>query len=63
METVKNCIRCFHETQNELGHWCLRYHVYVFPKHGMGRNCSAFLDKEKSQRAYKEAMANWWKED
>jgi hypothetical protein len=43
---MNTCDKCFHSIENDLGHWCLRYHVYVFPKHGMGRNCSAFVGKE-----------------
>lgn len=43
---MNTCDKCFHSIENELGTWCLRYAVYVFPKYGMGRNCSEFKEKK-----------------
>ena len=39
----QNCRDCFHSIDNQLGTWCLRYHVYVFPEKGQGRNCQEFI--------------------
>jgi hypothetical protein len=48
-ELVKNCRDCFHVTTNDLGYFCLRYHVYVFPDKGQGKNCSAYVEMEEGK--------------
>jgi len=50
MEKVANCMFCFHVITNDLGFFCLRYHVYVFPDKGQGKNCSAFVEREEAKR-------------
>lgn len=47
---MNTCDKCFHHIDNELGCWCLRYHVYTFPQHGQGKNCSEWKEEDDVSR-------------